>query len=84
MTVPVIFFIGGFSNSILLVRCLESGKETRAFLLRRARRLLIPTAVFIGSWVCVEILLNVLDLGGFQLIRGSAGTVLCRSLRSGS
>jgi len=58
---PVFFFIGGFSNFMSLEGALRRGQRAGTFLRSRLVRLLRPTAVFIGVWL---VLLVVLHLAG--------------------
>ena len=51
---PVFFFVGGFSHAMVLRRRPRYGE----FLRRRAARLLTPTAVFIGVWLLIALLLE--------------------------
>jgi hypothetical protein len=48
---PLFFFVGGFSNAVALAGAARRGDGYTAFVTSRARRLLRPTAVFIGVWL---------------------------------
>ncbi|MCJ7726296.1 MAG: acyltransferase, partial [Acidimicrobiia bacterium] len=66
---PLMFFIGGFSNSRSLDR---HGGSVRAFLSNRMIRLLGPTAVFIGVWLVLGVVQAVADLPDPDLLRRAA------------
>jgi hypothetical protein len=70
MAVPVLFFAGGFANYRVLTELAASGRPVGEFYLKRGRRLLIPTVLFLGSWAGAEVMLHVLALGGQHMIRG--------------
>jgi len=70
MAVPVMLFVGGFSNFIALSHCLGGRGGYRRFYNRRLRRLLGPVAFFGGIWIVVEFLSHLLSVGGDRLIRG--------------
>lgn len=69
MAVPVIFFVGGFSNFVALDRCRELDRGIRKFYGKRLRRLLRPVVFFIGCWAAAETLSHLFSLGGQGLLR---------------
>jgi peptidoglycan/LPS O-acetylase OafA/YrhL len=60
---PVFFFVGGFANLATWESVRRSGEGSVAFWRRRLRRLLVPTAVFVGVWAAVELALRVFVTG---------------------
>ena len=64
---PVFFFVGGFANALTLRRDLGYG----AFLRSRMKRLLKPTAVFIGLWIGAAVLLNAFVPMGDDVVRAT-------------
>ena len=56
---PLLFFVGGFSNSRSLAR---HGGDYLGFLRTRYERLLRPTLVFLGSWLVIGIAAQLLPL----------------------
>jgi hypothetical protein len=70
MAVPVIFFAGGFANHRVLTGLGASGRPIGEFYLKRGRRLLVPTVLFLGSWAGAEVILHTFALGGSHVIRG--------------
>lgn len=66
---PLMFFIGGFSNHRSLDR---HGGSVRAFLSNRMVRLLRPTAVFIGIWLVLGVVQAAADLPDPDLLRRAA------------
>ena len=56
---PALAFVGGMIN-----RSTWAKYGTRAFLRKRAKRLLVPLAVFAAVWLVVELMLHALDIGG--------------------
>jgi hypothetical protein len=69
MIMPVFFFVGGFSNDVSLQAATRRGEPVRAWLRTRLVRLLKPSAIFIGVWVLVEIVLHLADACGDGLVR---------------
>jgi len=66
---PLMFFIGGFSNA----RSLRlSGGSARSFLSNRMVRLLWPTAVFIAVWLVLGLIQAVANLPEPDLLRRAA------------
>jgi fucose 4-O-acetylase-like acetyltransferase len=61
---PVFFFVGGYANYVAYQSTRRRGQSTGSFLRSRVRRLLLPSAVFIGVWVVVEVVLHLTDTGG--------------------
>jgi fucose 4-O-acetylase-like acetyltransferase len=61
---PVFFFVGGYANYVAYQSTRRRGESTASFLRSRVRRLLLPSAVFIGVWVVVEVVLHLTDTGG--------------------
>lgn len=63
---PLFFFVGGAVNYLSYTRPRRS-PGGGAFRVRRLRRLLQPTFVFLGAWAVVEIVLRLLQpgIGGF-------------------
>ena len=68
--IPIFFFVGGFSNLVTYEAVRARGETTSAFLRSRAVRLLKPTALFIGAWLVLEVILHLVDAGGTGLVRG--------------
>ena len=66
---PLMFFIGGFSNHRSLDR---HGGSVQAFLRNRMVRLLGPTAVFIGVWLVLGVVQAAADLPDPDLLRRAA------------
>lgn len=66
---PLFFFVGGFSNSVALRSVARRGEPVSHFLRARLERLGIPTLVFAGVWIAVELLLHLLDVGSDGVIR---------------
>lgn len=50
---PLFFFVGGFSNATGWASVRRRGEGYADYLAARIRRLMAPTAVFIGAWVLV-------------------------------
>ncbi|MEX1046212.1 MAG: acyltransferase [Actinomycetota bacterium] len=61
---PLFFFVGGFSNLVTYDSFKRKGESTRAFLRTRAMRLIKPSAVFIGVWAVIQIVMHLADIGG--------------------
>lgn len=61
---PALLFVGGMINHSTYAKY-----GPRAFLCKRAKRLLVPLAFFAAVWVAVELVLHVLDVGGDGLWR---------------
>jgi len=68
--IPIVFFVGGFSNFVAYRAFRERGRRTPEFLRTRAVRLLKPTAIFIAAWLGIELVLHLIDRGGTGLVRG--------------
>jgi len=68
---PIFFFVGGFSNSVGWRSTVDRGEGYGAYLSRRLRRLLRPTAAFVAVWIVVEIVLHLADVGAAGLLRGT-------------
>ncbi|MFQ5967326.1 MAG: acyltransferase family protein [Acidimicrobiia bacterium] len=68
---PLFFFVGGFSNARGWDSVQRSGGGYRDYMQRRLTRLLKPTAVFIGVWVVVEVVLHAFEIGAPGLTRGT-------------
>ncbi len=68
--IPLFFFVGGFANYVGYQSFRRQGRSTGAFLWSRAVRLLKPSAIFVGVWVVIEIILHLMDVGGTGLLRG--------------
>jgi peptidoglycan/LPS O-acetylase OafA/YrhL len=77
MAVPVVLFVGGFSNFVALSRYGNGSRGYRGFYVRRLRRLLRPVMFFLGFWLIVEFMAHLLSVGGDHLVRlvytGGAG-----------
>jgi hypothetical protein len=76
MTVPLLFFVGGFSNAVTL-RSTATPGTLSAFYGGRFSRLLRPTGVFLGVWLLIQAALHLSGVGGNGLVRGvsPAGTL---------
>ena len=68
---PIFFFVGGFSNAKGWNSVQKRGGGYRDYMRRRLTRLLKPTAVFVGVWIVVEILLHAFDIGADGITRGT-------------
>ena len=66
---PLFFFVGGFSNLKTYDASRRKGESYTRFMRARLARLLTPTAVFLGVWVVIQIILHVVDAGGTRTIR---------------
>src|SRR5206468_11112917 len=66
--IPIFFFVGGFSNFVAY-RSLaaRNGGGVRRFLRTRAMRLLKPTALFVATWLLIEVVLHLIGRGGTGL-----------------
>jgi len=60
---PLFFFVGGFSNLVSLDSSRRRGESVGMFLRTRSMRLLKPSAVFLGVWAAVQIVLHLVDVG---------------------
>ncbi|MDQ4145708.1 MAG: acyltransferase [Actinomycetota bacterium] len=69
---PLFFFVGGFSNLMSWDAVRRRGGSYADWLSSRIERLLRPTLVFVGSWIALAVLLDVIggDLGE-QILRAS-------------
>ena len=56
---PLVFFAGGFANSVARRR----SSSYLSYLVRRLGRLLLPTGVFLGAWLALGIAAEALDPG---------------------
>lgn len=70
VTVPVLFFAGGFANITSYRRVVGSGGSSWAFIARRARRLLAPTMSFLSVWLAIEVVLHTIGVGGDGIALG--------------
>lgn len=61
---PIFFFVGGFSNLVGWRSTRRAGGGYWAFVRTRMQRLMRPTAVFVGVWLVVVMVLRFADLGG--------------------
>ncbi|MCB2223961.1 MAG: acyltransferase [Actinobacteria bacterium] len=66
---PLMFFVGGFSNARSFDR---HGGSVRSFLSNRLVRLLWPTTVFIGVWLALGVIQAAADLPAPDLLRRAA------------
>ncbi len=60
---PIFFFVGGFANLRTYDAFRARGESAGAFVRSRMRRLLVPSAVFLGVWAVVLVVLHVADIG---------------------
>jgi hypothetical protein len=60
---PIFFFVGGFSNAVAFASYERKGADTWSFIRSRLERLLRPSAVFLGIWGAVQILLHLTNTG---------------------
>jgi hypothetical protein len=71
---PLFFFVGGFANLATWESVRRDGGGAVAFWNRRARRLLLPTAIFVAVWLVTDVVLraaglrSVLEWGAIVLI----------------
>jgi fucose 4-O-acetylase-like acetyltransferase len=79
---PLFFFVGGFSNLVAYDATTRRGGTSWDFVRARLIRLLKPSAVFIGAWVVVQIVLHVADVGASRppVIPGAGDTTLLRGM----
>ncbi len=68
--IPLFFFVGGFANLTSFRSLKAKGRGVAEFLRTRAERLLKPSAVFIGVWVLIEVVLHLTNEGGTGWLRG--------------
>lgn len=61
---PLFFFVGGFSNSVTLDASSRRGESYASFLNGRVARLMRPTAIFIGAWMALAAVLELLPGDG--------------------
>jgi peptidoglycan/LPS O-acetylase OafA/YrhL len=66
---PLFFFVGGFSNYVTYEALQKHGDSYGSFMRSRMARLLKPTAVFLGLWAIVQIILHIADAGGGGFFR---------------
>lgn len=75
---PVFFFVGGYANLVAYESARRRGDPPLAFVRRRVRRLLVPSAVFVAVWSAIEIVAHLTGtgaptgprFGGLVLLRG--------------
>src|SRR5687768_15905741 len=60
---PLFFFVGGFSNLTSWRATKRKGGDYFAFVTGRVERLMRPCAIFIGSWIALAIVVNVVSPG---------------------
>lgn len=62
---PVFFLVGGYANAVSWRSAQSRGEPASAWLRRRERRLIVPTAALLGCWVVLVLVLSLagLDLG---------------------
>jgi len=60
---PIFFFVGGFANLRTYGAFRTRGEPPGPFVRSRMRRLLVPSAVFLGVWAAVLVVLHVADIG---------------------
>jgi len=68
---PLFFFVGGFSNLVGWRSAVTSGGTVGGFVAARLRRLMRPTAVFLGVWVIIELVLRVAGAGADGVLRST-------------
>ncbi len=68
---PLFFFVGGFSNLKTYEASRRNGESYARFMQARLARLLTPTAVFLGVWVAIQVVLHVAGAGGTGTVRVS-------------
>lgn len=68
--IPLFFFVGGFSNFVSHEAARRRRESRWHFLRTRAERLLVPSMVFVGVWVVIEVVLHLTNTGGHDLLRG--------------
>jgi len=76
---PIFFFVGGFSNVVAYDSVKRRGGSDWEFVRARLQRLLRPSAIFLGIWIVIQIVLHLADIGapagpgiggGTKLLRG--------------
>ncbi len=79
---PIFFFVGGFSNLTAYESARRKGLGDWAFVRHRLVRLLKPSAVFLGFWALVQVVLHVGDIGAPRppLLPGAGTTALLRGM----
>ena len=68
---PLFFFVGGFSNLKTYEAARRRGESYATFMRGRLARLLTPTAVFLGIWIAIQVVLHVAGVGGDGIVRVS-------------
>ena len=79
--IPVLFFVGGFSNLVALDSTRARGGTTWTFVRARAGRLLRPSLFCLGAWTVVEVVMHLGDLGQPTAPRLWGSFVLLRGVR---
>ncbi|MEA2433867.1 MAG: hypothetical protein QOG54_1324 [Actinomycetota bacterium] len=57
---PLFFFVGGFSNSVSIASMRKRGATYGDFLRSRIERIMRPTLVFVGAWVVIATVADVM------------------------
>jgi hypothetical protein len=75
---PLFFFVGGFSNLVAYDATIRRGETAWDFVRGRLLRLLKPSAVFLGTWAVVQVVLHVADVGAARppVLPGTDTTLL--------
>jgi hypothetical protein len=63
------FFAGGYANWVSLTASWRRGESTGLFLVRRICRLLVPTFIFFGLWLGLDLLMRTIGLGSWSPLR---------------
>lgn len=67
--IPLFFFVAGFAN-LGSWRRHQGPHRTARFMVRRLRRLMIPTGIFLAVWVLIEVVMGAIGVGGDGFLRG--------------
>jgi peptidoglycan/LPS O-acetylase OafA/YrhL len=78
---PIFFFVGGFSNLVVLDSARRQGRSTLEFVRGRLERLLRPSLVFLGLWAAAQIAMHVADVGAPTGPRLWGDTTLLRGMK---
>lgn len=77
---PLFFFVGGFSNLVSYDSAKRRGETTGSFLRTRTARLLKPSAVFLGLWAVIQVILHLAGVGAGTGFRIAGDTWLLRGM----
>jgi peptidoglycan/LPS O-acetylase OafA/YrhL len=72
---PIFFFVGGFSNYVIMQSLRRRGESIKAFYRKRATRLLKPTMIFIVIWIVILFCVFLFAENAEMLIRKSTTVI---------